>query len=174
MARTHALVYDGLADIFWTACDRAVEEVQPFCESPIEAMLGAGFLVASRARGIGDLVRVCPEPKMPAKIEWPMMLLVPQYHWQEWRIDWALRGHDCILFIECDGHDFHERTPEQAARDRSKDRAIQGAGIKVLRFTGTEIHRELSKCVLEIVDTYIGITDLKAPKNQQHQPGALQ
>lgn len=38
--------------------------------------------------------------------------------------------------IECDGHEFHERTKRQAARDRSRDRAIQAFGYRIFRFTG--------------------------------------
>lgn len=51
------------------------------------------------------------------------------------------------VVIECDGHHFHERTKEQAAHDRGRDRAMTLAGYKVIRFTGSEIHRDLMKCV---------------------------
>ena len=51
------------------------------------------------------------------------------------------------VVVECDGHAFHERTKEQASRDRSRDRAMTLAGYKVLRFTGSEIHRDLMACV---------------------------
>lgn len=44
--------------------------------------------------------------------------------------------------IECDGHDFHERTKEQAAHDKARDRFLQSEGYLVLRFTGSEIYRD--------------------------------
>jgi very-short-patch-repair endonuclease len=50
------------------------------------------------------------------------------------------------VIIECDGHDFHERTKEQAARDRSRDRAAQEAGHMMLRYTGSEIYRDPLGC----------------------------
>lgn len=53
------------------------------------------------------------------------------------------------VVVECDGHDFHERTKEQAAHDRSRDRAMVLAGYKVMRFTGSEIHRNLMNCVVD-------------------------
>lgn len=53
------------------------------------------------------------------------------------------------VVVECDGHDFHERTKEQAANDRSRDRAMVLAGFKVMRFTGSELHRDLMKCVVD-------------------------
>jgi hypothetical protein len=43
------------------------------------------------------------------------------------------------LAVECDGHDYHERTAEQAARDKARDRALQALGWTVARFTGREI-----------------------------------
>ena len=35
------------------------------------------------------------------------------------------------VVVECDGHDFHERTKEQAANDRERDRGLQGLGFSV-------------------------------------------
>lgn len=32
------------------------------------------------------------------------------------------------VVVECDGHEFHERTKAQAARDRERDRGLQGIG----------------------------------------------
>lgn len=55
-----------------------------------------------------------------------------------------------VAVIECDGHDYHERTKEQAERDRSRDRAIQEAGWLALRFTGREIHRDVWECASEV------------------------
>jgi hypothetical protein len=44
--------------------------------------------------------------------------------------------------VECDGHDFHERTKQQAERDKKRDRDLQSIGWRVLRFTGSEIVRD--------------------------------
>lgn len=62
-------------------------------------------------------------------------------------------GH-CVA-IECDGHDYHERTKEQAARDKSRDRTLVRDGWRVLRFTGSEIHNYPRECVEEIRDLLI-------------------
>lgn len=56
------------------------------------------------------------------------------------------------LVVECDGHDFHERTKEQAKKDRSRDRALQAAGYQVFRFTGSELHNDPCACVDAILD----------------------
>ncbi|WP_160648073.1 endonuclease domain-containing protein [Chengkuizengella marina] len=46
------------------------------------------------------------------------------------------------IIIECDGHDFHEKTKEQAAHDKKRDRFLTEQGYFVLRFTGSEIVKE--------------------------------
>ncbi len=56
------------------------------------------------------------------------------------------------LIVECDGHDFHERTKEQAAKDRARDREVQKAGFEIFRFTGSEIWKDPIGCAKQITD----------------------
>ena len=56
------------------------------------------------------------------------------------------------VIVECDGHDFHERTKEQAARDKKRDRYFQASGNPVLRFTGSEIYKDAWGCASQIID----------------------
>lgn len=44
--------------------------------------------------------------------------------------------------IECDGHEFHEKTKEQASNDRARDRFLTKRGFYVLRYTGSSILKE--------------------------------
>lgn len=55
------------------------------------------------------------------------------------------------IVVECDGHDFHERTKEQAQADKSRDRELQAAGYRVMRFTGSEIWRDAFACADEVI-----------------------
>ncbi|MBV2144218.1 DUF559 domain-containing protein [Falsochrobactrum sp. TDYN1] len=50
------------------------------------------------------------------------------------------------LVIECDGHEYHERTKEQASKDRSRDRDLTNLGFDVFRFTGSELWRDPWEC----------------------------
>ena len=50
------------------------------------------------------------------------------------------------LVVECDGHDYHERTKQQAARDRARDRFLNNEGFDVFRFTGSELWRDPWGC----------------------------
>jgi very-short-patch-repair endonuclease len=73
--------------------------------------------------------------------KWRMDFLV--HHWLD---DWNR------FVVECDGHDFHERTKDQAANDRSRDRAMAMMGLTVLRFTGSEIWNDPLGCARQVVE----------------------
>lgn len=54
--------------------------------------------------------------------------------------------------VECDGHEFHEKTKEQAERDKSRDRALLALGLPVMRFTGSEIWKSPFSCAGQVWD----------------------
>jgi hypothetical protein len=68
-----------------------------------------------------------------------------------------------LVVVECDGHEFHERTPEQASNDRRKDRALARLGIPVLRFTGTDVVRGSAEVADEITAFLHSQADIEAP-----------
>lgn len=78
---------------------------------------------------------------------------------QNFRLDFAFFCRSAKLGIELDGHDFHERTKEQVQKDKSRDRLLQGAGWRVLRFTGSEVWRDAAHCAQECVATAFHLGD---------------
>jgi very-short-patch-repair endonuclease len=100
------------------------------CESPIETKLGERMIERLDCTTLVAQHEVAVDGK-------------------RYRLDFAFVPER--LAIECDGHDFHERTKEQARHDRSRDRALQLAGWTVLRFTGSEIHRDVDACVGQVL-----------------------
>jgi len=79
----------------------------------------------------------------------------------DWRADFVIHEYDWTcekwrsVIVECDGHDFHERTKEQAARDRSRDRRASLSGATVLRFTGSEIWNDPLGCAEQVMRWFI-------------------
>jgi very-short-patch-repair endonuclease len=71
----------------------------------------------------------------------------------DYRADLLLIGHRCgppiVIAIECDGHEWHERTKQQASSDRARDRHLLQAGILTLRFTGSDIFNRAAECAAE-------------------------
>jgi very-short-patch-repair endonuclease len=47
--------------------------------------------------------------------------------------------------------DYHERTKEQAMRDRERDRHLQSFGFLVYRCTGREIWEDVFTCATQVV-----------------------
>ena len=68
-----------------------------------------------------------------------------------YRIDFAFVSDEAKIAVELDGHDFHERTKEQAARDKARDRALTTAGWRVVRFAGSEVYADAAKCLAEVM-----------------------
>lgn len=45
------------------------------------------------------------------------------------------------IVIECDGHEWHEKTKEQASKDKLRDRELQKMGYVVLRYSGSDLYK---------------------------------
>jgi very-short-patch-repair endonuclease len=141
------------------------------CESPIERIMGAElsfitiFGVRARKFGIPPFKRSALDKieRLENLTDYEIEVW-PQQKIGDYRVDFLLLARfrdtgsldrDLVrIVIECDGHDFHERTKEQAARDRGRDRFMQRAGYKVFRFTGSEIYHSPETCSDEIA-TYL-------------------
>ena len=67
-----------------------------------------------------------------------------------YRVDFLLETTYGVVAIECDGHDWHDRTKQQAAYDRSRDRELLISGVPTIRFTGSEIHHSIDRCVSDV------------------------
>lgn len=146
--------------------DREVDH----CESPIEAVFIA-FAMSYLFQPIGEqdrwmrAVDLLEASGLRVESDWHVLgscslderLVLTSQPWlvlddRKMRLDFALVTSPefdggCKLAIELDGHDFHERTPEQAERDKSRDRLLQQHGWQALRFTGREVLRDPLVCL---------------------------
>ena len=138
-------------------------------ESPIEeAMLwelvaqglNAGMEVCIGSHQVGEggqtLIDV-GDPSPLAGASPDRLILFHQVRIEGYRVDFVIavdikRGkYRDMLVVECDGHDYHERTKEQARRDKSRDMKLQSIVGKVLRFTGSEIWSDPVACSREAI-----------------------
>lgn len=55
------------------------------------------------------------------------------------------------VIIECDGHQFHQKTKEQVTKDNKREYDLKMTGYQILRFSGSQIYNEPFKCA---EDTY--------------------
>jgi very-short-patch-repair endonuclease len=126
----------------------------PALGSPIEGMLGAALLWLEadwagfpRVDEFGGFESTEPTEHLE-------FFLTPQAAIAGYKVDFMLwfqcGRHRAGVAVECDGHDFHERTKEQAARDKKRDREILTAGYPVLRFTGSEVFANPTSCADQV------------------------
>lgn len=142
--RVRDFIYEILEDYF-----TEMMIILDDCESPIEQLFGVAFLKVIEGRGLNYNPGLIVEPQ--AEVE---------CYGKKYRVDFLVlvgnylnNPEQCFkLVIECDGHDFHEKTKLQAARDKQRDRHLIGAGYHVIRFTGSEIWKDPFKCAREAAD----------------------
>ena len=65
-------------------------------------------------------------------------------------VDFFIEKGETRLCIYTDGHTYHERTEEQAQRDRNIDRKLQELGFQVLRYTGKDVKENCQKIINDI------------------------
>jgi very-short-patch-repair endonuclease len=131
-------VQDELRD--WLARPMGVAngDKKTLCESPIENVFLRAFSLLSSTRALNH-----------GRIG---ILTDAQVYIGRRRVDFLFTRDDVRLVVECDGHDFHERTKEQAESDKSRDRELSAKGYIVMRFTGSEIWRNPFKAATEVLD----------------------
>ncbi len=125
------------------------------CESPIEKAFVKALLHRLDGESCGDWT------------DGGNPLLAIQTPCGSYRIDVTLVKGDVKLAIELDGHEWHERTKEQAAKDKARDRYLQTKGWRVFRFTGSEVHANADECALEMLRS---ITELHTGAAQTNPP----
>lgn len=135
--------HDPKREYSGTRYSKKLAEMVGRCASPIEARL---------------LVHLFPElvDRSACELRVQHSVLGGRY-----RLDFAITNEGPVEFdpdvyrpvkiaIEADGHEFHERTKEQAGRDKARDRALAADGWTILRFTGSEIWADPGRCAREV------------------------
>lgn len=122
--------------------------------SPIEEQFQAAML---RHWICGDAAEISEGGTLKAISEEHCIafVMIPQSPVGPYRADFGLmliRGSEQkMLAVELDGHDFHEKTKKQAAHDKKRDRYFAADGLTVVRFTGSEVHRDADACADEAI-----------------------
>lgn len=122
---------------------RARRAAVKLCESPIERLMLEQLLEFFPV-WIDDHWEGNREP-------YQSLSLRQQRQVGQYRLDFAIHGMVTKVAVECDGHDYHERTKEQAQHDKSRDRWLVENGWQVLRFTGREVHQHAEACARQAV-----------------------
>lgn len=142
------------------------------CESPLEYLLALAVRVDAEWKTIGPVLDAsCSDrghrERPPNELR--QISLCHQHRAGVYRVDLLVSGYSfdketgshisvAKVAVEVDGHDFHEKTKEQAKHDKAKDRELQRCGLIVFRFTGSEVWHDPVKVAAEVVDAALGIS----------------
>ena len=152
-----------------------ISDAAELCESPIEELLLLALHVVGRGDGLTRVVskhgpytlaEVLSDP--PSALDrHDTLTIYQQVTISSYRVDFLLffnfvwirpAGYKnpprrpSALVVECDGHEFHEKTKAQAERDKARDRAMQRAGFPVFRFSGSTLWSDPLGCAGEALD----------------------
>lgn len=119
------------------------------CESPIEQLLS----LALENLSIKNIYKYNPFIDV-VEIEKQKEI---QCENKKYRVDFCIpviykNQENKSFIIECDGHEFHQKTKEQVERDNNRMRDLQKQGYEVIRFSGTEIWHRPHKCASDILN----------------------
>ncbi|MBD1223262.1 endonuclease domain-containing protein [Virgibacillus halodenitrificans] len=131
------------------------------CESPIEQLMIVHLIDLEQ-----ELMKSLFELGKKFEVYLKKQEIVETENGKRFRLDFSvecsIEEENYKFAIECDGHDFHEKTKEQVTRDKSRDRDLTKLGYTVIRFSGSEIWKDPSRCVREvgsIINKTTGIDD---------------
>jgi hypothetical protein len=71
---------------------------------------------------------------------------------------WIPDRPDIKIIVECDGYQYHS-SKERFTGDRQRDRKLSALGYSVLRFSGSEIHRDPPAVAGELAERLAEISD---------------
>jgi hypothetical protein len=123
------------------------------CQSPIEQLLAVSLHSVinspyriSRAEALGiDIIGVEPQ----CEIECGNKTYKVDFEIPVWNTN--TKEGKCFV-VECDGHDFHEKTKEQVQKDKERERDLIKIGRIVIRYSGSEIYKDADECAREVCD----------------------
>lgn len=87
----------------------------------------------------------------------PVLIYKPQEKIGKYRVDFVCyfwMFNEVKYIIECDGHNFHEKTKEQVVYDKQRERFLVSEGYKVLRYSGSEILNNFEQIKEELINLF--------------------
>ena len=141
----------------------ALEESLIDCESPIEQLLA----LALEELKIKYIYKFNPFIDV-VEVEKQKTIVCED---KKYRVDFLIpviyknQENKCFV-IECDGHEFHQKTKEQVERDNTRMRNLQKNGYEVIRFSGTEIWHRPYKCANEVLNIILSNCKYIKEENQ--------
>ncbi len=121
-----------------------------YCESPIEVIFYYFFKNVAHGNYRDFDFVVMPQEDIVAKNNYRADFLIECWHYDD-----SLDEYYSKVIVECDGHDFHEKTKAQVKRRNERDFNLKMNGYDVIHFSGSEIYNEPEKCAKKVIEYLI-------------------
>lgn len=71
-------------------------------------------------------------------------------YYADFYLSYASGKQKLEIIVECDGHEFHEKTKAQVSRDKKRDRYFTKLGINTLRYSGSDLVKDPSIVISDV------------------------
>lgn len=115
-----------------------------YCKSPIEELFAVAYDIRLAQLGFPytEMFALWPQEEIKANGNtYYADFLVKAISNKYFQCD-----RNFMLVVECDGHDFHEKTKEQVERRNNRDMDLKAEGYDVLHFSGSQIYNDPFNC----------------------------
>lgn len=121
------------------------------CQSPIEQIFKLAYEITcfTKLKSSANILSIYPQAEIIA-------------NGHKYYADFLFDTDECTfknpegikpykLVIECDGHEFHEKTKAQVKKANERDMDLKLADFDVLHFSGSQIYNEPFKCAEQTI-----------------------
>lgn len=125
--------------------------------SPIEMAFFTAIHLMLEQSGLGH-----HNTMVDGKLEMFGTIVSPQFKIDKYRADFLVSYRKDPEFVtkkvvvECDGHNFHDRSEPERRAEKQRDRFFQKNGYRVFHFTGSEIIKNPFFCASEVLEFLTG------------------
>jgi very-short-patch-repair endonuclease len=142
------------------------------CESPIEVILAEAICATITERDRAEewtprLYAAFDAKKRSEFVLSGVTFIAPQVRIEtpdaRYRVDFfvfcAWGKHFQRFAVECDGLEWHAKSPQQVIRDKKRDRDLLEAGVTTIRFSGAEIASDPAACagfIMSLIERTVG------------------
>lgn len=121
--------------------DYYLNETDTLCKSPIEKIVYMSLIQLFELFGSKN-IRITPQSEVSKYTVDFLISFKPLFD----------TCHSLDIVIECDGHEWHEKTKEQSTKDKVREREIKKCGYLILRYSGSEIVEDPEKAYIDVAN----------------------
>jgi hypothetical protein len=127
------------------------------CESPMEKLFYIEWVYQTDDRDSYDNIYVMPQFKIDNyRVDFLIYTNTDKY-WMSKEFSYPQYNKKNSLIIEIDSYLWHGSTPEQFAKEKERERYLQKNGWIMHRYSGSEIYKNVEKCVEEELEYIVNI-----------------